>query len=95
MDALQASVLHEAEPFQQSGDSRYIMSARFQPVRQEIRHLLLDGKAAGPALQQGADLDLTAAQQNAGALGPIQSLVAGHGDEGRAQLRHVQRQDAR
>ncbi|MPN06103.1 hypothetical protein SDC9_153358 [bioreactor metagenome] len=70
------------------------MSPGLQPVRQKLRHFLLDGYAAGASLQQRTCLRLFAAEQNAGALRTIQPLVARHGDERRAQRRHIQRQDS-
>ena len=68
------------------------MSTGLQTVRQKIRHLLAGGSAAGPALQQGPRLG--GAQEQPGALRPVESLMPGHGDEGRTQFRKGHRQAA-
>ncbi|CAN4043963.1 Enoyl-CoA hydratase/isomerase family protein, partial [Dysosmobacter welbionis] len=91
-DGLRPQLADESDPRQQPCDAGHIVGARLQPIRQEVRHLLLDRDAAGAALQQCADGDVLPAQQHAGPLGAVQALVARHGDEGRPQGRHVQGQ---
>lgn len=57
------------------------------------RHGLLDGLAAGAALQKRGSFLPFAAQQHAGALRAVKSFMARHGDKGSPQGSHVQRQD--
>jgi len=44
-----------------------IVGACFEPIRQEIRHILFHGVAAGPAVHQRINR-IAAAQKNAGSL---------------------------
>ena len=83
-DALRPLGPDVAEALQQSGDARHVVGARLQPVRQEIRHFRRGGIAPRPPGNQRLRQD--AAQQQAGALGAVKALVAGHGDIGRSQL---------
>ena len=68
------------------------MGARLQPVGEKVGHLLAQGDAAGAPLQQG--LRPVPAQEQPGALGAVEPLVPGHGDEGRPQLPEGQGQAA-
>ena len=69
------------------------MGARLQAVGEKIGHFLPLGLAACAPLQQGDRVD--SAQQNAGPLGSVQSLVPRHGDKRSAQGLEVQGQAAR
>ena len=94
-DGLRPQLADESDPRQQPCDAGHIVGARLQPIRQEVRHLLLDRDAAGAALQQCADGDVLPAQQYAGSLGAVQALVARHGDEGRTRPAQADRQRSR
>ena len=70
------------------------MRPGFQPIRQEVRHILTDRHTAGSAFQQRCGLCPCAAQQHAGSLRAVKSLVARHGNKRRPKAFQIQRQDA-
>ena len=73
--------------FQQARRTANIVGARLQSIREKIGHLLLRGKAARPAEQHRPGL--ATAQQQPGALGPIQPFVPRHGDKRRPPALHI------
>ena len=91
-DVLHPLVLDKAQSLQQSGDTGHVVGPRLQPVREEVGHRLAHGFAARPPLQQGGRVP--AAQQQAGALGPVQPLMPRHCHKGRPQPLKVQGQTA-
>ena len=77
-----ADILQEGQAGAESGDAGHIGRAAFKPVGQKLRLFQLCGQAAGAALNQGFAQTVGADDQDAGALRPEQSFVAGHANGG-------------
>ena len=83
---------HEAQPCLQTRDAGHIVRTDLQPVRQEVRHGLLERRAARAAVEERCGV--VRAQQKSSPLRAVKPLVSRHGDKGRAERVQLERQDA-
>ena len=89
-NTLLSRFFHKAHPGFQSGDAGHVQRSGLQPIRQELRHLLLQRLAAGSAFKQRFCRMI--AKQKTRPLRAVKPLMSWHGAKRRAQRTKIKRQ---
>ena len=78
LDGIRPDLLHKADARQKPRDAGYVVGPGLQPVREEIRHVLLLRKAPGPPLQERDRRLALPAEKDSRPLGAQESLMPRH-----------------